>query len=151
MEENTIFVHAGIDEEAGDMWEWETSEDVFTSKYPAETGKIEGLDIKVVAGHVGTAEISGDKFFHDIYFDGESHYYIDGTVLDSGVIPVLMVDTENDKYYQVTDSGKRLIEPYEDSGLRNGRLKGQGADVRTWCDCGREIYIQNAILQMKRE
>ena len=52
MEENTIFVHAGIDEEAGDMWEWETSEDVFTSKYPAETGKIEGLDMKVVAGHV---------------------------------------------------------------------------------------------------
>ena len=87
---------------------------VFTSKYPAETGKIEGLDMKVVAGHVGTAEISGDKFFHDIYFDGESHYYIDGTVLDSGVIPVLMVDTENDKYYQVTDSGKRLIEPYEE-------------------------------------
>lgn len=92
----------------------ETSEDVFTSKYPAETGKIEGLDMKVVAGHVGTAEISGDKFFHDIYFDGESHYYIDGTVLDSGVIPVLMVDTENDEYYQVTDSGKRLIEPYEE-------------------------------------
>lgn len=54
------------------------------------------------------------KFFHDIYFDGESHYYIDGTVLDSRVIPILMVDTENDKYYQVTDSGKRLIEPYEE-------------------------------------
>lgn len=51
VEGNTIFVHAGIDEEAGDMWEWETSEDVFTSKYPAETGKIEGLDMKVVAGH----------------------------------------------------------------------------------------------------
>lgn len=61
VEGNTIFVHAGIDEEAGDMWEWETSEDVFTSKYPAETGKIEGLDMKVVAGHVGTAEISGDQ------------------------------------------------------------------------------------------
>lgn len=114
VEGNTIFVHAGIDEEAGDMWEWETSEDVFTSKYLAETGKIEGLNMKVVAGHVGTAEISGDRFFHDIYFDGESHYYIDGTVLDSGVIPVLMVDTENDEYYQVTDSGKRLIEPYEE-------------------------------------
>ena len=41
-------------------------------------------------------------------------YYIDGTVLDSRVIPILMVDTENDKYYQVTDSGKRLIEPYEE-------------------------------------
>ncbi|CBL33296.1 hypothetical protein ES1_00780 [[Eubacterium] siraeum V10Sc8a] len=25
-----------------------------------------------------------------------------------------MVDTENDEYYQVTDSGKQLIEPYEE-------------------------------------
>ena len=109
---NTIFVHAGIDEDAGDMWEWSTSDDVYTSKYPAQTGKIQGLDMKVVAGHVGTDEISGNPRFHDIYFDGESHYYIDGTVLDSGVIPVLMVDTETDKYYQVTEAGKWLITPY---------------------------------------
>ena len=97
VEGNTIFVHAGIDEEAGGMWELGTAEEIFTSKYPAETGKIEGINMKVVAGHIGTAVISGDKSFHDIYFDGESHYYIDGTVLESGVIPVLMVDTEDDK------------------------------------------------------
>lgn len=113
VEGNTIFVHAGIDEEAGDMWELGTAEEIFTSKYLAETGKIEGINMKVVAGHIGTAVISGDKSFHDIYFDGESHYYIDGTVLESGVIPVLMVDTKDDKYYQVSASGKRLIEPYK--------------------------------------
>ena len=45
--------------------------------------------MKIVAGHTGTAEISGDPGFHDIYFDGESHYYIDGTVLESGIIPVI--------------------------------------------------------------
>lgn len=112
-EGNTIFVHAGIDEEASDLWEWGTSEEIFIWKYPAETGKIEGLDMKVVAGHVGTAEISGDPRFHDIYYDGESHYYIDGTVLDSGIIPVLMVDTETDRYYRVTESGNWLIIPYD--------------------------------------
>lgn len=111
-EGNTIFVHAGIDEEAGDMWEWMTSEDTYVNKYPAETGKIEGLDMKVVAGHVGTAEISGDPGFHDIYYDGESHYYIDGTVLDSGIIPVLLVDTDEDKYYKVTESGEWLVHPF---------------------------------------
>ena len=111
-EGNTIFVHAGIDEDAGDMWEWGTSDEIFVSTYPAETGKIEGLEMKVVAGHVGTAEISGDSRFHDIYYDGESHYYIDGTVIDSGVIPVLLVDTEEDKYYQVTEGGNNLISPY---------------------------------------
>ena len=112
VEGNTIFVHAGIDEQAGEMWEWETSDDIFTMKYPAETGKIQGLDMKVVAGHVGTAEISGDSRFHDIYFDGESHYYIDGTVIDSGIIPVMMVDTETDRYYRVTEAGNWIITPY---------------------------------------
>lgn len=114
-EGNTIFVHAGIDEESGDLWEWGTGEDIFVNKYPAETGKIEGLEMKVVAGHVGTAEISGDPRFHDIYYDGENHYYIDGTVLDSGIIPVLMVDTEIDKYYRVTETGNRLILPYDEN------------------------------------
>lgn len=113
-EGNTIFVHAGIDEEAGDLWEWGTGEDVFVGKYPAEIGRIEGLNMKVVAGHVGTAEIAGNPRFHDIYYDGESHYYIDGTVLDSGVIPVLMVDTKTDKYYRVTESGNWLILPYDE-------------------------------------
>ena len=114
VEGNTIFVHAGIDEDSGDLWEWGTSDDIFTSKYPAEVGQIPGLDMKVVAGHVGTAEISGDPRYHDIYYDGASHYYIDGTVLDSGIIPVLMVDTEQDKYYRVTESGVWLILPYDE-------------------------------------
>lgn len=113
-EGNTIFVHAGIDEGAGDLWEWGTGDEVFTGKYPAETGQIEGLDMKVVAGHIGTAEIAGDPGFHDIYYDGASHYYIDGTVLESGRIPVLMVDTETDTYYRVTEGGTWLILPYEE-------------------------------------
>ena len=109
---NTIFVHAGIEEQAGEMWEWETSDDVFTMKYPAEIGKIQNLDMKVVAGHVSTAEISGDPRFHDIYFDGYSHYYTDGAVFDSGIIPVMMVDTDTDKYYRVTEAGMWIITPY---------------------------------------
>lgn len=113
-EGNTIFVHAGIDEESGEDWEIGTPEIYFLEKYPAETGKIEGLDMKVVAGHVGTHEIAGDPHFHDIYYDSESHYYIDGTVLDSGIIPVLMVDTRTDRYYSVTESGARLILPYDE-------------------------------------
>ena len=113
-EGNTIFVHAGIDETVGDMWEWETSDDIYTSKYPAETGRIEGLDMKVVAGHVYTSEISGDSTFNDIYYDGENHIYIDGDVLSTGVIPVLMVDTDTDSYYRITDGGCWLLTEYEE-------------------------------------
>lgn len=111
---NTIFVHAGINEEAGALWKGETGDSTFVGKYPAEIGKIDGLDMKVVAGHVSTAEISGNPGYYDIYFDGESHYYIDGTVLESGIIPVLLVDTEEDKYYRVTENGNYLIAPYDE-------------------------------------
>ena len=31
-EGNTIFVHAGIEEDAGDMWEWETGDDIYVGK-----------------------------------------------------------------------------------------------------------------------
>ena len=114
VEGSTIFVHAGIDEDAGDMWQWGTPEAYFTQKFPADTGKIEGLSKKVVAGHVSTSQISGDPRFHGIYYDGASHYYIDGSVLESGEIPVLMVDTKTDKYYQVTENGLLPILPYQE-------------------------------------
>ncbi|QSX04780.1 metallophosphoesterase [Sedimentibacter sp. zth1] len=112
-ESNIIFVHAGVEEEAGDMWEWATDDFTFTEKYPAQTGKFYD-NYKIVAGHIGTEVISEDPRFHDIYYDGESHYYIDGTVLESGVIPILMVDTETDKYYRVTENGNFIILPYDE-------------------------------------
>ena len=110
VDNNTIFVHAGVDKEAGDWWEWGTDDFTFTEKYPAETGK---FYMNIVAGHVGTAEISGDPHFHDIYFDGESHYYIDGTVLESGMIPVMQLDTETNKFYRMTETGCKLVLPYD--------------------------------------
>ncbi len=111
VEGDTIFVHAGVNEEAGPSWEWETDDYTFMEKYPAETGK---FCMNIVAGHVGTAEISGNRYFHDIYYDGESHYYIDGTVLDSGTIPVIKLDIDTNKFYRVTETGEWLILPYDE-------------------------------------
>lgn len=109
--EHQIFCHAGVDEDAEDMWQWGTSEHVFTGKFPAETGQ---FYMDIIAGHVGTSVISENPRYHDIYFDGESHYYIDGTVLESGVIPVIMIDTEQNKYYRVTEGSNWLIIPYDE-------------------------------------
>lgn len=114
---NTIFCHAGIDEEAGEDWQWGTSDEIFTGKYPASIGKIDGLDKKVVAGHVPTSEITGNDKYHDIYYDGESHFYIDGGVLHGGIVPVLLVNTEKEKYYRVLETGNEEIKPY------NNRIK----------------------------
>ncbi len=104
-----IFCHAGICEEAEDFWKWSTDDYVFTSKFPAQFGEFYK---DIIAGHIGTSGISGDSSFHDIYFDGKSHFYIDGTTLESGFIPILMYDTEKEKYYSIKDDGAWFIFPY---------------------------------------
>lgn len=109
--ERQIFCHAGIDEEAGDLWEWGTDDYTFTEKYPAQTG---AFYMDIIAGHIGTSVISGNPDFRDVFYDGESHYYIDGTVLDSGIIPVIKVDMERNTYYRVTETGDWLILPYDE-------------------------------------
>lgn len=101
-----IFVHAGVDEEAEDLWEVGTPYFTFFEKYPPETGH---FYMDIIAGHTGTAAISGNPNFHGIFYDGESHYYIDGSVWKSGIIPILMYDTANDHYYEIMKEGKRLI------------------------------------------
>lgn len=110
-----IFVHAGIDEELRDLWEM-TDDYTLTEKFPATLGKFEcdDADMKIIAGHIGTAEISEDQSFHDIYYDGKSHYYLDASTLDSNVVNVLKIDTEHNKYYCVTETGDRLILPYDE-------------------------------------
>lgn len=112
--ENNIFVHAGIDEEAGDLWEWGTNDYYFTDKYPADIGKIDGLNKTIIAGHVGTGDIAQDEFFNEIYFDGYNHYYIDGSVYKFHNIPILMIDTEKNKYFQKRKDTCIEILPYDD-------------------------------------
>lgn len=90
-----IFVHAGIDEEAGDWWRVGTPESVFVWKFPATFGR---FSKDIIAGHIGTASLSGDRNFHDIFWDGASHYFCDGTVCVSGKLPVLMYDGQTGKY-----------------------------------------------------
>lgn len=72
-----IFCHAGVCEEAGEEWEWSTTDYEYTEQFPARTGK---FCMDIIAGHVGTYSIADNPYFHDIYYDGESHYYLDGTV-----------------------------------------------------------------------
>ena len=71
---------------------------VLPNPLSADIGRVEGLDKKIIAGHVGTADIAQDDCFHDIYFDGYNHYYIDGTTIVSGIIPILEIDTEMGSY-----------------------------------------------------
>ena len=90
--DSQIFVHAGIDEEAGKLWKELTSSEMFTNKFPLTTG---GFFKDIVSGHVASWEVAKDKTYHD----SKSHYFIDGDVNNSKTIPVLCYDTITKKYY----------------------------------------------------
>ena len=113
--EHQIYVHAGIDEDAGVLWSVGTSDEMFLEKYPPTKGEF----IKdIVAGHVSTSTVSGHRNDHDIYYDGYSHFYIDG--VDSYpmsakesecVIPLLLYVEEASKgeYYSIKPDERRNL------------------------------------------
>lgn len=109
--ESQIFVHAGVDEEAGEYWMWGTSDSTLLGKFPASKGKFYKT---IIAGHVGTGsrDLANDRSYHDVFYDGESHYYIDGSVYKGGKLLLLAYDEETDQYYQV-ENGKMIpVRPF---------------------------------------
>lgn len=110
--ESQIFVHAGVDEEAGEYWMLGTSEGLLLGKFPATKGKFYKT---IVAGHVGTGtwSLADDRNYHNVYYDGESHYYIDGSVYKGGKLLLLAYNEENGKYYQI-ENGKMIhVRPFD--------------------------------------
>lgn len=105
-EGEVVFCHAGVDEEAGEGWESGTGEQFYIGKYPPETGP---FCINIVAGHVATSTVAKNSKHKGIYYDGESHYFIDGSTEKSGFVPVLMYDTKKKKFYKVTEGGKEEL------------------------------------------
>lgn len=91
------------------MWKIGTNDYTFIEKYPAQIGTFYK---NIIAGHIGTSIITNDSNYHNIYFDGYNHYYIDGTVSISGVIQVIMIDIDNNKYYSLDENGINIILPY---------------------------------------
>ena len=93
-----IFVHAGIDEEAGYWWRWGSDPWELCGKWPATFGAFEK---DIVAGHVSAAGLAGSDDFEGAYWDGQSHYYIDGATERSGRITVLRYHVECGEYDQL--------------------------------------------------
>ncbi len=104
-----IYVHAGIDEEAEKYWKWGTADDIFLWKHPATFGRFEK---DIIAGHVGTHGLAREAHYHDVYYDGKSHYFIDGSVYKHGKLLLLAYDEEKGKYYQVENGKMILVKPF---------------------------------------
>lgn len=91
--ETQIFVHAGIDEEAEEYWKYGTPDEYFVGKFPATFGN---FNKDIIAGHISSAEVANDEsFLGKVFWDNESHYFIDGNVIKSGVVPLLKYDTNS--------------------------------------------------------
>lgn len=103
---NQIFVHAGIFEVGEELWKIATEKDEFIWKFPAETGYFYK---DIIAGHISSATVSNDEnFLGKVYWDKQSHYFIDGEIEKSGVIPLLKYDTETLVYssFELKHNGK---------------------------------------------
>lgn len=97
--ERQIFVHAGIDEDACEEWRWGTSDYVFSHKHPPTFGSFYK---DVVAGHVSAQGIAEDPLFEGVFWDGESHYYIDADTEHSGRMNLVRYNVERGLYQQQT-------------------------------------------------
>ena len=107
-----IFVHAGVDEEAGQYWKWGSSANILLGRFAATKGKFYKT---IIAGHVGTCtrDLADDRNYHDVFYDGESHYYVDGSFYKGGKLLLLAYDEENGKYYQVENGKMLLVRPFD--------------------------------------
>ncbi|MGB3604360.1 MAG: metallophosphoesterase [Gordonia sp. (in: high G+C Gram-positive bacteria)] len=89
-----IYVHAGVDEEAGPMWKAMTTAETFTEKYPPSLGK-HAVGKLIVAGHTGVGPLharEGRMRCWEPYVDA-GHAYLDGRVEDTGVLNVMRYDS----------------------------------------------------------
>ena len=108
--ENQIFVHAGIDEEANNLWKDLTSPEIFTNKFPITTGRFYK---DIISGHFASWEVAKDKsYLGKIYHDSKSHYFIDGDVKNSKTIPVICYDTVK-KSYQYSKNTSLLPKKFD--------------------------------------
>lgn len=101
-----IYVHAGVDEDIPEEEiEWctlGTGEWTFLGKYPPSRGK---FFKDIIAGHVAAKRVARNKSFKGVYFDGASHFYIDGSGGDRTSLLCLAYDEDDKKYYDFKPNG----------------------------------------------
>ncbi|MFT8322390.1 MAG: metallophosphoesterase [Bacillus sp. (in: firmicutes)] len=95
-----IYVHAGICETDPFLWKYATQPEEFTWEYPAETGSFYK---DIIAGHISTVTVSADsEYLGKVFWDKQSHFFIDGEAERSGIVPLLKYDTYTGIYSSYT-------------------------------------------------
>jgi serine/threonine protein phosphatase 1 len=98
-----IFVHAGVDEEAGEHWKWGAEDYYLCQKFPPTIGTFHK---DIIAGH-SSALKTYERFkrFADVYYDNGifwdrmNHFIIDGETEKTKFVPVLKYDVDKGAYF----------------------------------------------------
>ena len=98
-----VFVHAGIIESSGDMWPIATPRDTMLWDRSYRKGPFYK---DVVAGHSAASRVAGDPTLRGVFWDGASHFYVDGMTIRSGIVPVLVYDSDDGRYWELDEDGK---------------------------------------------
>lgn len=109
--EGQIFVHAGIVEEKN----WQEATDVYTALW-LRHDTMGPFEKDIIMGHTPTNIIAKKSHFNQIYWDGASHFYIDGHAYRTNVLQVLRFDTETKEYtsfHHESQTFHKLL-PYKD-------------------------------------
>ena len=99
----SVMVDEDIPEEEAELCAIGTPDYVMTGKFPPTTGHFYK---DIIAGHVAASHLARDLSFSGIFFDGESHYYIDGSAAKFRRVLCLAYDEKEKKYYQFEEDGK---------------------------------------------
>ncbi len=89
-----LYVHAGVDEEAGPMWKAMATDEMLTEKVPPSLGPT-SVGKVIVAGHVGVGPLHAREGRLKCWepFIDEGHIYLDGRVEDTGRLNVMRYDS----------------------------------------------------------
>ena len=60
----------------------------------------------VVAGHTAASTVADDPTLRGVFWDGESHFYVDGMTIRSGIVPVLVYDSDDGCYRELNEKGR---------------------------------------------
>lgn len=98
-----IFIHAGINE----VENWKDETDEYTALWTRR--KTEGYFYKdVITGHTPTKMLANDPNFHKIYWDGQSHFYIDGHAYHSNILQILRFDSDSKEYSYFNEKAQKF-------------------------------------------
>ena len=102
--ESQIFVHAGVDENVSEseLCLADMSKEVLTGKFPPSKGY---FFKDIIAGHVSASFVAGKRNHKGIYYDGASHFYIDGSMARNGRLLCLAYDEQRKEYYELMEDG----------------------------------------------